>query len=143
MDTGFFVSQENTYSTGQLARGSSLDSISPAQDLLNLEYETARLLPRRMPAVPLQTIENPTVILVGGLYDGQDIRITESELGAGSFLRNGQRYLRGSTESLLGIGVRVPTFKWENEVLSACTLDSWAAFKGRQQAEVLECGLAV
>lgn len=96
-----------------------------------------------MPAVPLQTIENPTVILVGGPYDGQDIRVTESELGAGSFLRNGHRYLRGGTESLLGIGVRVPTFKWENEVLSACTLDSWAAFKRLQQVEVLECGLAV
>ena len=143
MDTGLFITQESTHSTPQLARACSLDSISPAQDLLNLKYETARLLPRRIPAVPLQTTENPTVILVGGPYDGQDIRVTASELGAGSFLRNGQRYLRAGAESLLGIGVRVPTFKWENEVLSARALDSWAAFKSLHHVDAVECGLVV
>lgn len=143
MDTAIFATPESTHATRQVASASLLESISPAQDLLNREYEKALLLARRIPAVPLQSTENPTVILVGGPYDGQDIRITATEFGAGFFLRNGQRYLRADAESLLGTDARIPTFKWENEVLSASALDSWAAFKRPQQVEVLDCGLAV
>lgn len=143
MDTVIVVTQDSTHATRQVARASWLESISPAQDLLNREYEKALLLARRIPTVPLQTTDNPTVILAGGPYDGQDIRITETEFGAGFFLRNGQRYLRADAESLLGTGARIPIFKWENEVLSASALVSWAAFKRPQQVEVLEFGLAV
>ena len=142
MDTGLFVRQQSTHAPQQAASASSLESISPAQDLLNLEYEKALGLARRIPPVPSQTAENPTVILVGGPYDGQDIRVTESELGAGFFVRNGQRYLRAGADSLLGMGGRIPSFKWESEVLSARALDTWAALKRPDPVDALECRLA-
>jgi hypothetical protein len=143
MDTAFLVTQERTHANGQLASPSSLVSTRPGQERLNLEYENSLLLARRIPAVRLQKVESPIVILVGGPYGGQDIRVTEAELDAGSILRNGQRYLRAGTESILGMGGRLPTFKWESGPVSVRARDAWTALEGLDHTDAVELGLAV
>ena len=148
MDTGFSVMQELTHGTQLVASVSAPDSTRQDQYLLNFEYEIASMQARRTPVVPALSAANPTVILVDGPYDGQDIRVTESELSAGSFLRNGQRYLRVGAESPLGLAISVPTFKWVSGPLSVHARsvrarNAWAALKCPDRIDDLECGLAV
>ena len=148
MDTGFFVAQEHMHENPQVAGTSALISTRMVQELLNLEYDKALVLARRTPTVPVLSAANPTVILVDGPYDGQDIRVTESELSAGSFLRNGQRYLRAGADSPLGLGISVPTFKWVSGPLSVHARSvrartAWAALKCDDRIDDVECGLAV
>lgn len=147
MDTGFFVAREHMQETPHVARTLTLIPIRTAQDLLNLEYEKALVLARRKP-VPVLSTASPTVVLVDGPYDGQDIRVTQSELSAGSFMRNGQRYHRAGAGSPLGVGIMLPTFKWESGPLSVHARsvrarDAWEALKFPDRIDALECGLAV
>lgn len=72
-----------------------------------------------VPEPPSVTGVRPTVMLVGGPYDGQDVRITAMELRSGSVLRGEQQYLRTDGHSSLGTGMRIPLFKWAANLATA------------------------
>ena len=117
MDTGRFASQERVHGPRMVARATVPDSNRPRHEPLNIDIdnEKARVLAQQAAEDLPQTSACATVLLLGGPYDGQDIRVSAIELGGGSLLRGGHLYLREGLDTALGIGARLPTFRWKSE----------------------------
>lgn len=118
MHTDMVVSEERSWRTRVVAALARISSLQARQDFPNHTIENFRIPAWRAQVVPAQPEECTIVMLVGGPYDGQDIRVTGTELRSGIFSRGGQRCLRTVCDASTGIGATVPTFKFNSERVS-------------------------